>query len=100
MRAAPDPLTNPDPQNNASYFFYGLDGQGVHGVTPPALYFDAGSAGHVSWLTNVDVIRIARRTMVAWLKAHFHGESMDQYFTGSIVQKDFTAGYIVAVYTR
>jgi pimeloyl-ACP methyl ester carboxylesterase len=100
MRAAPDPLFNPDPQNNAFYFFYGLDGQGLHGVKRPALYFDVGSAGHISWLTNANVIRIAKRTMVAWLKAYFHGESLDQYFTGSIVQKDVTAGYIVAVDTR
>jgi pimeloyl-ACP methyl ester carboxylesterase len=102
MRAAPDTF-NPDPQSNAEHFFYGLDGQGLHGVRPPALYFDMGPSGHASWLflgKNLNVPRISGRTMVAWLKSHFHGASLDAYFTGEIVQEDIDAGYIVSVETR
>ena len=100
MRAAPDVLFNPDEQSNARYFFYGLDGAGSHGVKSPALYFDVGSAGHISWLTDANVQRISKRTMVAWLKAHFHSESLDPYFTGAIIQKDVDAGTVDAVATR
>ena len=101
MRAAPD-VFNPDPQSNAEYFFYGVDGQGTHAVSTPALYFDMGSAGHSSWLlpANLNVPRITKRTMVAWLKTHFYGESLEAYFTGEIAQNDFDQGNIVAVGTR
>jgi pimeloyl-ACP methyl ester carboxylesterase len=101
MRAAPDAF-NPDPQSNAEHFFYGLDGQGTHAVSPPALYFDMGSAGHASWLFlgNLNVPRITKRTMVAWLKTHFYGESLEEYFTGEIAQTDIDQGNIVAVGTR
>ena len=101
LRAEPDPF-NPDPQSNAEHFFHGIDGEGSHAVRSPALYFDMGSAGHASWLFlgNVQVPRITGRTMVAWLKTHFHGESLEAYFTGHIVQGDLDAGHIVAVDTR
>jgi len=101
MRAAPD-LFNPDPQSNAEYFFHGVDGQGTHAVSAPALYFDMGSAGHASWLFlgNFNVPRITKRTMVAWLKTHFYGESLEAYFTGEIAQNDIDQGNIVAVGTR
>ncbi len=101
MRAAPDPF-NPDPQSNAQYFFYGMDGQGTHGVGSPALYFDMGPAGHGSWAfpLALDVERITRRTIAAWIKAHFHEEPMEYYFTGGIVQRDVDAGHMVAVGTR
>jgi len=101
MRAAPD-VFNPDPQSNAEHFFYGVDGQGTHAVTTPALYFDMGSAGHANWLFlgNLNVPRITKRTMVAWLKAHFYGESLEAYFTGEIAQNDIDQGNIVAVGTR
>jgi pimeloyl-ACP methyl ester carboxylesterase len=102
MRAAPDPLFNPDEQSNAKYFFYGLDGAGLHGVKAPALYFDVGNASHACWLLCLcpDIIRISKRTLVAWLKAYFHGECMEPYFTGEVIQKDIDAGYVVAVATR
>jgi pimeloyl-ACP methyl ester carboxylesterase len=100
MRAAPDALFNPDEQSNAEHFFYGLDGTGLHGVKSPALYFDVGSAGHISWLLNANIIRISKRTLVAWLKACFHGESLDPYFSGAVIQKDIDAGYVVAVASR
>jgi pimeloyl-ACP methyl ester carboxylesterase len=102
MRAAPDAL-NPDDQSNAEHFFYGLDGLGAHGVKAPALYFDMGESGHASWLflgKNLHVPRITARTMVAWLKAYFHGWSLEEYFTGKVVQKDIDAGYIAAVDER
>ena len=101
MRAAPD-VFNPDPQSNAEYFFYGVDGQGTLAVSTPALYFDMGSAGHASWLFlgNLNVPRITKRTMVAWLKTHFYGESLEAYFTGEIAQNDIDRGNIVAVGTR
>jgi pimeloyl-ACP methyl ester carboxylesterase len=102
MRAAPDPL-NPDYQSNAEHFFYGLDGLGTHGVKTPALYFDMGESGHASWLflgKNLNVPRITARTMVAWLKTYFHGQCLEDYFTGEVVQEDIDAGYIVAVDTR
>jgi hypothetical protein len=38
--------------------------------------------------------------MVAWLKTHFYGESLEEYFTGEIVQKDIDQGNIVSVGTR
>ena len=101
LRAAPDAF-NPDPHSNAEYFFHGTDGTGLHAVGSPALYFDMGSAGHASWLFlgNVQVPRITKRTLVAWLKAQFQGESLEAYFTGDIVQGDSDAGSIVAVETR
>ena len=102
LRAAPD-VFNPDPQSNAYYFFYGMDGQGVHAVDSPALYFDMGNSGHASWLylgSNWNVPLITKRTMVAWVKEHFNGECMDAYFTGEVVQEDIDAGFIVAVDAR
>ena len=101
MRAAPD-VFNPDPQSNAEHFFYGLDGQGTHAVRAPALYFDMGSGGHASWLYlgNLNVPRITKRTMVAWLKTHFYGESLEAYYSGQIVQNDIDQGNIVAVGIR
>ncbi len=101
MRAAPD-LTNPDPQSNAKHFFYGDDGTGGNAVVTPALYFDMGPAGHASWLYfgNPHVPRITKRTLVAWLKTHFHGEDCQAYFTGEVVQRDVDAGNIVGIADR
>ena len=101
MRAAPDAF-NPDDRSNAEHFFYGLDGEGTHGVPSPALYFDMGDAGHASWVNPLaaDVVRIAKRTTAAWLEAHFYGGAMDFYFTGGIVLEDVAAGRIAAVETR
>jgi len=100
MRAAPDALFNPDEQSNAQYFFTGLDGEGSHAVKSPALYFDLGAAGHISWLTDAEVIRISKRTLVAWLKTHFEGEDLEPYFSGAVIQKDIDAGHVKAVASR
>jgi pimeloyl-ACP methyl ester carboxylesterase len=100
MRAAPDVLLNPDEQSNAKYFFTGLDGAGLHGVKSPALYFDMGGISHASWITNPNIMRISKRTMVAWLKAYFEGEDMEAYITGAVVQVDVDAGTIAAIETR
>lgn len=100
MRAAPDALLNPDEQSNAQYFFTGLDGEGLHGVEFPALYFDMGGISHAAWITNPNIIRISKRTMTAWLKAYFEGEDVEEYLTGAVVQEDVDAGTVVAIETR
>lgn len=101
MRAEPA-LFNPDDRSNAEHFFWGLDGQGAHGVGSPALYFDMGPAGHASWVSlfAFDVARITKRTTAAWLAFHFNGEPLEDYFTGEVVQVDVIAGNIVSVETR
>jgi len=100
MRAAPDLFLNPDEQSNAQYFFTGLDGAGLHGVKTPALYFDMDGISHAAWLTNPNIMRITKRTMAAWLKAHFDGDDMEAYITGDVVQEDVDAGTISALETR
>jgi len=100
MRAAPDILLNPDEQSNAERFFTGLDGAGLYGVKSPALYYDMGSISHAAWITNPNIIRISKRTMTAWLKAHFGGEDMEPYLTGHVVQVDVDAGTVASVQTR
>jgi len=100
MRAAPDPLLNPDEQSNAQYFFTGLDGAGLHAVKSPALYFDMGGISHAAWLSNSNIMRITKRTMAAWIKTHFEGEDLDRYLTGSVVQVDVDAGTIKSIQTR
>jgi dienelactone hydrolase len=100
MGTAPDPLFNPDEQSNAKYFFIGLDGQGLHAVKSPALYFDMGTISHLAWLSNPVTQRIARRTLAAWVKEYFEGEDMEAYLTGSIAEADVTAGLIQAIQTR
>ena len=101
MRAAPD-ILNPLASTNAEVYWYGLDGQGAHGVPAPGLYYDMGDVGHASWLYSdlSHVERITKRTMVAWLKTHFGGEAMDDYLTGEITQADLDEGLIVAVESR
>jgi len=100
MRAEPDVLFNPDPNHNAWYFFYGSDGQGMHAVGSPALYFDMGGASHVAWLINSDVKRITRRTLTAWLLAYFRGEDREAYFTGEVIQEDMESGFVVGLDAR
>ena len=100
MGTAPDPLYNPDEQSNAKYFFIGLDGQGLHAVKSPALYFDMGTISHLAWLSNPVIQRITRRTLAAWVKEYLEGEDMEAYLTGSIAEADVTAGLIQAIQTR
>jgi hypothetical protein len=89
LRLPPDSSTNPGLQNNSINFFYGLDGEGLHAVKAPALYFDMTGA-HVSFAPALgsDNPRIAKRTMAAWLDHHWWGENNMTYFTGSIVTSE------------
>ena len=105
LRSEPDPLTNPELQFNAELFFRGYDGNGLHGVPAPALYFDMGSASHASYAIFDDpdnaVPRLSKRTTVAWLKRHLEDESgLEDFFTGSHTQREIVAGLVVAVEER
>jgi pimeloyl-ACP methyl ester carboxylesterase len=105
LRSEPDPLTNPDSQFNAALFFQGYDGQGLHGVPPPALYVDMGSAPHGSYVDVPDGESVApvlaRRTATAWIKRHFEDSLvLDDFFIGAYMQADIDAGVVESVEER
>lgn len=95
FRAAPDAATNPDPHNNAWWFFWGADNEGTWGVNSPALFYDMGNVGHTAWIQPMGyhTPRITKRTMVAWLKTHLDGmEGYDDYFDTGNNDAGFDAG--------
>ena len=88
IRMEPD-VFSPSNRWNAAHYWTGLDGEGSHGVRAPAVYFDMGDAGHMSFLFRGDatVPGFTKRTMIAWLKTQFEGESLDEYFIGAAVRE-------------
>lgn len=103
FRAEPDAATNPDPHNNAWWFFWGNDNEGKWGVNSPALFYDMGKVGHTAWVQPMGyhTPRITKRTMVAWLKTHLDlFEGYEAYFNEEKNQTDLDAGRIVSIDTR
>ncbi len=90
FRAPPDPLVTPEEEFNASYFWDGLESTGF--------YVDMKTC-HIAWLIDKrQTKRITKRTMIAWLKRHFDGETgLDGYFSGEIMKKDINSGIVIGV---
>ena len=75
FRAPRDLIFNPEVQFNAFHFWNGFKGEG--------LYLDFSSAKHLSFVRDDVVIKITKRTMLAWLSRHFRGDGdkMDRYLS-------------------
>ncbi len=102
FRSEPDPLTNPDAEFNAEFFYFGSDGQGENAVPAPALYVNMGSVPHVDYvpfLVNITP-RFVRRTVLAWVRQHFFEEEMGTYLTGLKMDQAIEEGYVISVDKR
>ncbi|MBV1919343.1 MAG: alpha/beta fold hydrolase [Pseudomonadales bacterium] len=99
IRSAPDPLFNPAEEFNASWFFYGYDGNGLYAVPSPAVYIDMGKVSHAAYIPLISrpVASFLKRTMTAWFMTHLRGEPMPEYYDGDIIQTDINKGLILAV---
>lgn len=102
LRSAPDASFNPENEFNASWFYFGSDGNGTHGVPSPAVYFDMGAVGHADYLTLLqgDTVQITKRTALAWFEEQFKGIDNDRYFSGARIDADIVAGRIASVLQR
>lgn len=99
LRSAPDSF-NPEDEFNASYFYYGSDGNGADAVSSPSLYFDMGSTRHAAYVPGLLSAGsfapvLTKRTMTAWIKQHFYGQDMQSYLTGSKVEDAISAGWMM-----
>ena len=101
FRSRPD-LTNPAEEFNASYFYFGDDGNGNNAVPEPAFYINMGDAAHASYVPTMPgfVPAISRRNALAWLQTVFNGTDNSSYFTGSKMQQDINAGRVVGYQSR
>lgn len=102
LRSQPDASFNPENEFNASWFYFGSDGNGAHGAPPPAVYFDMGAVGHADYLTLLqsDTVQITRRTALAWFAHRFDHIDTSEYFSGARIEADIAAGRIVSVERR
>ena len=99
IRSAPDPLLNPAAEFNASWFFYGYDGNGLYAASSPAVYVDMGKTSHAAYIPLISrpVAAFLKRTMAAWFMTHLRGEPMPEYYDGDIIQADIDKGLILGV---
>ena len=90
FRAASD-VFNPDRHFNAIYFW--------KGIPSPGFYIDLGKVGHLSWLTNEQVIFLSRQTMVAWLHQQFfpNKRGLDDYFSERKLNQSLNVGHMIRV---
>jgi pimeloyl-ACP methyl ester carboxylesterase len=102
LRSQPDANFNPENEFNASWFYFGSDGNGTHGVPSPAVYFDMGAVGHADYLTLLqgDTVQITKRTALAWFAQQFDHVDTSEYFSGARIEADIAAGRIVGVERR
>jgi len=99
IRSAPDPLFNPAEEFNASWFFYGYDGNSLYAVPSPAVYIDMGNTSHAAYVPLISrpVAAFLKRTMAAWFMTHLRDEPMQEYYDGDIIQADIDKGLILGV---
>jgi len=99
IRSAPDPLFNPSAEFNASWFFYGYDGNSLYATPTPSVYVDMGKSSHAAYIPLISrpVAAFLKRTMTAWFMTHLQGESMQEYYDGDIIQADIDKGLIIGV---
>lgn len=102
FRSEPDPLTNPDAQFNAEYFFLGSNGIGLDAAPSPSYYYNMGAFPHIGYLTSLpsEQIQVVKRTMVAYLDQETQGFDATEYLTGSIIQNDINAGRLIGKQNR
>lgn len=102
LRSQPDATFNPENEFNASWFYFGSDGNGAHAVPAPAVYFDMGAVGHADYLTLLpnDTVQISKRTALAWFEQQFDSVDSSAYFSGARIEADIAAGRIVSVQQR
>lgn len=102
FRSQPDALTNPEAEFNASYFFYGSDGNGTNGAPSISTYINMGAASHASYVPKLIsfVPTIVKRNAVAWLQTTFNGTDNSTYFSGLKMQADINAGRIAGYASR
>jgi len=102
LRSQPDASFNPENEFNASWFFFGSDGNGAHAVPAPAVYVDMGAVGHADYLTLLqsDTVQITKRTALALFEQQFNGVNTSTYFGGQRVEADIAAGRIVSAEQR
>jgi pimeloyl-ACP methyl ester carboxylesterase len=102
LRSQPDATFNPENEFNASGFYFGSDGAGLHAVPSPAVYFDMGAVGHADYLTLLqsDTVQIVKRTALAFLTQQFDGVDASAYFSGARIDADIAAGRIISVERR
>jgi pimeloyl-ACP methyl ester carboxylesterase len=102
LRSQPDAHFNPENEFNASWFYFGSDGNGAHGAPSPAVYFDMGAVGHADYLTLLqsDTVQITKRTALAWFAHRLDHIDTSKYFNGARIDADIAAGRIVSVESR
>lgn len=102
MRSAPDPVTNPEAEFNAQWFYYGSDGDGSDAIPSPALYYDFADLPHAGYipLPPSEATVVIKRTMLAWLNQHMRAEDMQEYLTGARIQADIDAGRLRGIESR
>ncbi len=99
IRSSPDPLFNPAEEFNASWFFYGYDGNSLYAVASPAVYIDMGKTSHAAYVPLISrpIAAFLKRTMTAWFMTHLQGEPMQEYYDGEIIQADIDKRLILSV---
>lgn len=102
LRSEPDTYTNPEPEFNASWFFYGSDGTGVQAVPAPALYIDMGDTAHADYVTLVanQTQQVAKHFMLAWLQQHWQLAERADLWSSEQVEVDRAKGYYQALELR
>lgn len=102
FKSNPDPLTNPEFEFNAYFFFSGSDGNGLNGVPSPAFYIDMGNTPHAYYMPTFisPAPALVKRDSLAWLETVFKGTDYSLYFTGAKMQADIAAGRVVSYSSR
>lgn len=102
FRSQADFLTNPDPNFNASYFYFGSDGNGLHGAPASSYYYDMGGVPHADYtpilITPTNIV--VKRTALAAIQGLLEGVDTNDYLTGERITSDITAGLIQSADSR
>jgi hypothetical protein len=78
--APPDPFITPEEQFNAHYFYDGLTKDAI------GVYMDT---NHIAWLIFDNIIKITKRTMLAYLNVNFYESTMaEKYLTDIMLLSD------------
>jgi dienelactone hydrolase len=101
FRSQPDAF-NPGDEFNAYNFYYGSDGLGLNGTPSPSRYIDMGAAPHANYMPKIITFlpTLVKRDVIAWLKNQFDGIDTSNYFTGSVMQADISAGRVSSTTAR